>query len=171
MKAIVIHEDTEFAARADAILRRVSVQAEINIEVSSWSVDALNEKEFSRKALLLAQDAHLIILSEKLAQCIPLSLLNWLEHWAKPHHGSEAALGILDEGGFGHTEAPLYSALSKFAHQHGLAVIRNGSPLPNSLGNLAVCFESESRSPLPVEIYQHSYYDRPESYRRFGINE
>jgi hypothetical protein len=173
MKAIVIYEELEFTTRADAILHRVGGRAEINIEwtVSCWPVDALIEKKSAGKLLVQAQNAHLIVLPANLARFIPLRLLGWLERWAKLRHNPEVTLGILHEREFSHIEMPVHPALLKFAHENGLALVRNGSPCPNECGKRAFFFELERRSALPVEFYRHGNYDRPEAYRGFGINE
>jgi len=171
MKAIVIYEDLEFAIRADAILHRVGGRVEINIEwtVSSWPLDAFIEKPSAEKLLVQAQDADLLVLPANLAGFIPLRLLGWLERWARLRHNPEAALGVLDDGDFSRVE--MHPALSKFANENRLAVVRNGNQGPDAFGKLTVHFKPARQSASPIKFYRNSNYDWPATYQGFGIND
>jgi hypothetical protein len=162
MKAVVIYKNVEFAERVKAILRRIAARAEVNIQwkVSSLSVDAMNKKNYAGKTLAQARDAHLIVLPAKLARSVPVGLLSWLEHWAELRHNEEMALGILDDSASGSVETRMHPALSKFAHKHGLSVIRDGSLL-----------ENKGPSVPAIELNGYRSFGQPGTYRSFGINE
>jgi len=173
MKVIIIYADREFAAKMDAILRRVAGHASIRVEwtLLCWSVDVLKEKGYAQKALAMAHDAQLIVLPAKIARSIPVQLLGLLEDWAKPRHHAGAALGILDDTNLGPADVVVHPDLSKLVHKYGLTLISNESSHPVTTGEREFTFDREWQFPLAVESRDHRNFDHPGAYRSFGINE
>jgi len=172
MKAVIIHENMEFAAKAYATLRRVGCRDEMNVQwtVNCWPVDTLNNPIIIEKALAEARDAHLIVLPANLAQSIPLWLLRWLERWAMLRHIQEAALGILEHTDTSRTEMPVHPQLLAFVRRHGLTLIGNefyandpvAEPVQAPPGGLFPLLVGQA-------VFNNSVLLAP--YRSFGINE
>src|SRR6267378_1405792 len=125
MKALIIYEDFNRAAKAIATLQRAAHHADATLEwdIWPWRLDMLKLPSMAAEALMEAIDADLIVLVGCCAQSILVWLPDWLEQWAIRRHIEDAALSVIRDrtsGGFAAQAAP---ELSRFAARHGLSFI------------------------------------------------
>jgi hypothetical protein len=173
MKAIIIYEDKEFAARACATLHRVACHEGIDVQwtVECWPTTALNETEFAEMSLLGTRDAHLIILPASYTRLFPQWLRDWLNRWAGQRQNHEAALAFIDDrntAGFPH---PVCPELSVLIRKHGLNLILGRNPAPADAKKLWIDFSPAQEVSLPVGGANFPDLITHGSYRGMGINE
>jgi hypothetical protein len=153
MSAVVICDDLAFAASAGATLGRVGGRGDVNVQWKTkfWSINALNEAELAKKALLDALDAHLILFPARCAQSLPDWVFDWLNQWATLRRLRDAAIGVMAD------ECPAelvkLKPLLSFARMHDLAIVVDEQRLSRIE---AVGFAEDISNPC---------------YRCFGIND
>ncbi len=138
MKAIIVYDDFDFAARAKTFLHNASHQPDANEqwEVSPWRADVLRLPLAGEEALLAAVDAHLIIFAGNRVKFFPVWLQRWMERWAAQRQIQNASLAVISDGNLHNFSNSTSPSLAEFAHSHGLKLIvgvssvATGSVLP-----------------------------------------
>jgi len=123
LSAVIICDDLVFRANAAATLERLGLRDEVNVRWKTifWPINALNEKELAKKALVDSLDAHLILFPARCAHSLPHWVFDWLSRWVELRTIRDAALGIMaDEHA---AEFPKLTPLIRFARMHDLTVI------------------------------------------------
>jgi hypothetical protein len=173
MKALIVYDNFVFAAKANAMLQRVSHRADSAMcwDIRPWRADELKLPHNAELALAEAMDAHLIVFAGEHIQTIPSWMLRWLERWAANRQIKDAALAAIGTQGDYTLSRPAIPELSRFAKQHGLSFIFDeGLSGHNGADFLA------NRIPEPNEASDWSYpsiWDSLSSAQNshWGINE
>ena len=84
LKAAVIYDDFNFAARAAALLDRVAIRADeaMKWDIKPWRLDVLQEPSLADAAFDETADADLIVVALRKTPSCPDELMSWLESWA-----------------------------------------------------------------------------------------
>jgi hypothetical protein len=129
MKAIIIYDDFDFAARAKTFLHNASHQPDAGEgwEVSPWRADVLRLPLAGEEALLAAGDAHLIILAGNRVKCFPVWLQRWMERWTAQRQIQSAALAVISDGDLHNFSNSTSPSLAEFAQSRGLRLTVVGS--------------------------------------------
>lgn len=125
MKAVIIYDRFDFAAKAKAMLESASNRMEeaAHWNVMPWRMDVLNRTSAAAEALAEATDAHLMVLSMHQAASLPRWLMDWLEQWAERRQVPDAALATFGGPGAGTLSSTAIPELSRFAERHSLSFI------------------------------------------------
>ena len=121
LKAAVIYDDFDFAARAAALLERVAIRTDeaMKWDIKPWRLDLLKPSSLGDAALDETTDADLIVIAASRTHLLPDELLEWLEQWAAHRQIADAALMVLcPEETAGPTS--LGNRLKEFAEWQGL---------------------------------------------------
>jgi len=170
LKAAIIYDEFDFAARAAAMLEQVTVQADeaVQWEVTPWRLDFLRVPALAGFALGETADADLMVVALSRTHRPPDDLLDWLEGWAKRRRHREAALMVwCPEETAGPASA--WTRLNDFAAWHGLALLGNHG-LPDE-GNSANQVREWWRRAPPLRSVSPARDDPPDSPRPWGLNE
>jgi len=126
LKAAVIYDDFDFAARAAALLERVAIRADeaMKWDVKPWRLDVLKSSSLANAALGETADADLIVVALRQTHSPPDELRGWLESWAMKRQTVDAAVMVLcpEENA---ASTPLWRELKEFAERHGLPFLGN----------------------------------------------
>src|SRR6267378_5802818 len=100
MKALIIYDDFDSAAKANTTLQHSAHKADFTVQwnIRPWRVDLLKFPPTADEALTEALDAHLIVFAGRSAQSLPFWLERWLEQWAKHRRVKDAALAVASAG-------------------------------------------------------------------------
>jgi len=144
MKAVMIYDDFDCAAKAGAMLQRAARCAEPGElwDIRPWRVDVLRLAAASDEALMEALDADVIIFAGRRAYSMPTWIERWLQNWARWRAVGDAALATIRDEVDGKFLAPIAARLSRFAALHGLELITE---------NQAVLASEHHDIPLPKE--------------------
>ena len=170
LKAAVIYDDFDFAARSAALLERAGIRSDdaIQWDVKPWRLDLLRPSSLAEVALAETADTDLVVVALSKTHLLPETLLDWLGRWAEGRQVRDAALLVLCPE---ETAGPQSSSgrLQEFAAWHGLMFLeqRHGSDDGDSLGLL----HQLSRRKRPVNPAISWLPDEPEPTRHWGINE
>ncbi len=121
LKAAVIYDDFDFAARAAALLKRVAMRADevMKWDIRPWRLDVLKQSFLASAALDETADADLIVVALCGTHLLPDELMEWLEHWAAHRQIRDVALmAFCPEENAG--PMSLGERLKAFAEWHGL---------------------------------------------------
>jgi hypothetical protein len=128
LKAAVIYDDFDFAARTAALLERAAIRSAeaMKWDVKPWRLDLLKPSSLAEAALDETLDADLIVVALCKAHRLPDELLEWLEHWAAHRQIVDAAVLVL---GPEETAGPRSSGnrLREFAEWRGLLFLGSHS--------------------------------------------
>ena len=136
LKAAVIYDDFDFAARAAALLDRAAIRTEETMQwdIKPWRLDLLKPSALGDAALAETTDADLIVVVVSNTHLLPETLLEWLEHWAERRRIQDAALmALCPEEAAG--PMSLWDRLKEFSKWHGLPFLgcrdlrEDGDPL------------------------------------------
>ena len=170
LKAAVIYDDFDFAARAAALLERVAVSTDEGMkwDVRPWRIDALRSPSLAGAALDETLDADLIVVALGRTHQLPDELRDWLECWAARRRVEDAALLALCPE---ETAGPLSSwgRLKEFAEGQGLPFL--GSRNLQDDGDSVDFVSRLWRWKEPVIPMVSRSADRPPAFRDWGINE
>ena len=170
LKAIVVYDDFDFAARATALLERVAIRAEeaTKWDVRPWRLDVLQQPSLAGAAIAEITDADLVMLALCAARSLPDELMGWLEYWARNRPTGDAAVMVLfpDENT---APTPLWNELKEFAAWHGLPFL--GSRSLRDDGDSMDFVRRLRRRRQPVTPVFQPSADRPPALRHWGINE
>ena len=125
MKAVMIYDDFDCAAKAAAMLQRAARRAEPGElwDIRPWRVDVLRLAAASDEALTEAFDADVIIFAGRRAYAMPTWIEQWLKNWATRRAIGDAALATIRDEVDRKFAAPIAGRLSRFAALHGLEII------------------------------------------------
>jgi hypothetical protein len=121
LKAVVIYDDLDLAARATTLLERVALHAEdaMKWDVKSWRFNILKQPTLAGITISVAADADLIVFALHESDFAPEELLDWLTNWANHRQIPDAAVMLLrpDENA---APTPVCNELKWFAGSRGL---------------------------------------------------
>jgi hypothetical protein len=173
LKAAVIYDDFDFAARAAALLERVTIRADeaMKWDVKPWRLDVLQESSLADAALDETADADLIVVALRKTPSLPDELMGWLERWAMKRQTEDAAMMMFcPEGNAAST--PLWHELKEFAEWHSLSFL--GSRNLRDDGNSMIFVHrlwQRKQSSQPVVSTLESFAESSRPPRHWGINE
>jgi hypothetical protein len=121
LKAAVIYDDFDFAARAAALLDRAAFRADeaMKCDIKPWRFDMLKPSSLADAALSETIDADLIAVASCGTYLLPGEVMEWLEHWAARRQIRDVALMAFcpEENA---RPMSLGERLKTFAEWHGL---------------------------------------------------
>jgi hypothetical protein len=125
MNAVIIYEDFDCAAKANAMFCSAAHRADEALpwSVKPWRLDLLNRPLTADAALTDAAEAHLVLFSLRRPSSFPAWVLEWLEQWAERRQVQDAALAVWDGGNGDTLSATAAHALTQFADRHGVSFI------------------------------------------------
>ena len=126
LKAAVIYDDFDVAARAAALLERVAIRTDeaMKWDVKPWRLDLLKSPALAGAALDETLDADLVVVALGRTHLLPDELREWLESWAARRQVQDAALLVLCPE---ETAGPrsCWDRLQEFAEWRGLLFLGN----------------------------------------------
>jgi hypothetical protein len=141
MYAVIIYDDFDCAAKANAMFERAAYRADevLPWTVRPWRLDMLTAPLTADAALTDAAAAHVVLLSLRHPSSLSAWVLDWLEQWAAYRHVQDAALAVWDGGDGDTLSATATPELSQFAERHGLSLIFGGvRPAEDDTAGLAL---------------------------------
>jgi hypothetical protein len=173
LKAAVIYDDFDFAARAAALLERVAIRADeaMKWDIKPWRLDVLQEPSLADAALDETADADLIVVALRKTPSRPDELMIWLESWAMKRQTEDTAMMVFcPEKNAAPT--PLWHELKEFAEWRNLHFM--GSRNLRDDGN-AMEFVHQlwqwKQPPQPVVPMLESFAESAHPSGHWGINE
>ena len=173
LKAAVIYDDFDFAARAAALLERVAIRADeaMKWDVKPWRLDGLKPSSLTSAALGETADADLIVVALCQTHSPPDELRGWLESWAMKRQTVDAAVMVLcpEENA---ASTPLWRELKEFAERHGLPFL--GSRILRDDGDSMDFVHGlwqQKQPPQPVVPTLELFAESSRPPRHWGINE
>ena len=173
LKAAVIYDDFDFAARAAALLDRVAIRADeaMKWDIKPWRLDVLQEPSLADAALDETADVDLMVVALRKTPSRPDELMIWLESWAMKRQTEDTALMVFcpEENA---ASTPLWHSLKEFAEWHGLPFLggRNLRDDGNSMDFVHRLWRRK-QPPQPVGSMLESYAESPHPSGHWGINE
>ena len=173
LKAAVIYDDFDFAARAAVLLERVAIRADeaMKWDVKPWRLDVLQEPSLADAALGETADADLIVIALRKTPLLPDELRGWLESWAMKRQTRDTAMmAFCPEENAAST--PLWRELKEFAERHGLPFLGNRI-LRDDGASMAFVHGlwQQKQPPQPVVPTFESFAESPHPSGHWGINE
>jgi len=170
LKAAVIYDDFEFAARAAALLELAGMHADEALEwdVKPWRLDLLSQPALGEEAVAETAGADLIVFAAGKTHSPPDELMDWLEYWALRRQIQDAAVVLLfsDEPA---VATPFGVRLKQFAKRHGLTFL-NSAGMPGDGDSLQFIHRLHGQH-RPVVPALESPADLPRPPQHWGINE
>jgi hypothetical protein len=172
MKAIILCDDCEFAARTNGALRYAGHRSDASVQwtVKDYPMNALHDLAIADKALAEAADAHLIVIAGRQIVSLPLPLQDWLERWAGLRQIEDAVLAVIHDAAAGAMKSA-GSELSRFIRKHGLSLITEKGADEVNLSRLPGYFSWERELRVAVRQTVVVSAVTRDSFRSFGINE
>jgi hypothetical protein len=170
LKAAVIYDDFDFAARTAALLERAAIRSDevMQWDVKPWRLDLLKPSALAEAALAETADADLIVVALSKTHLPPDLLLDWLERWAARREIQDAALMVLcPEETAGPTSS--WDRLKEFATERGLLFV--GSRRVPEEGDSTDFVHQLWRRKQHVTPTLSWSADPPRPLRHWGINE
>jgi hypothetical protein len=121
LKAAVVYDDFDFAARTAALLERAARRSDeaLKWDVKPWRIDLLKPSSLADAALEETLDADLVVVALCTTHLLTDDLMEWLEHWAAHRQIGDAAMLVLcPEETAG--PASCWNRLKEFAEWRGL---------------------------------------------------
>jgi len=170
LKAAVIYDDFDFAARTAALLERAAVRSDeaIHWDIKPWRLDLLKPSSLADAALGEITDADLIVVALCKTHLPPDALLEWLERWAGRRQTRDAALMVLCPE---ETAGPMssWTRLKEFAEWQGLSFLGNRN-LQDEVDSMNFVHRLwQRKQPVVPELLWPA--DQPRAPRHWGINE
>ncbi len=170
LKAVIIYDDFDFAARTAALLKRAAIRSDEAIEwdVKPWRLDLLKPSSLADAALAETADTDLMVVALSKTHLLPDALLDWLDQWAERRQIQDAALMVLCPE---ETAGPMSarSRLKEFAEWRGLLFL-DQRRWPDE-GDSMDFVHRLWRQKKPVNPAFSWSVDPPYSARHSGINE
>ena len=94
LKAAVIYDDFDFAARAAALLERAAIRADeaMKWDIKPWRLNVLKQPSLADAALSETIGADLILVALCKTHLLPDELKDWLEDWTMKRQVEDAAM-------------------------------------------------------------------------------
>jgi hypothetical protein len=172
MRAVIIFDNFDFAAKANAMLAGVAYSADEGAQwdVRPWHAGKLEQSGPAVEALIEAASAHLILLAFRQQKPLPSTMLNWLETWAASRLVPDAALAVWDGGDVGALSRPVASELCQFAERHGLSFIfDSGDSVGRDATTFVIDLHEREVAVTPTLLSIRDVVER--GYSHWGINE
>ena len=173
LKAAIIYDDFDFAARAAALLERVAIRADeaMKWDVRPWRLDVLKPSSLANAALGETADADLIVVALLKTHSPPDELMGWLENWAMKRQIEDTAMIVFcpEENA---ASTPLWRELKEFAERHGLPFL--GSRILRDDGDSMDFVHGlwqQKQPPQPVVPTLELFAESSRPPRHWGINE
>ena len=173
LKAAVVYDDFDFAARAAALLERVAIRTDeaMKWDVKPWGLDVLQEPSLANAALNETADADLIVVALRKTPSLPDELMGWLESWAMERQTENTAMMVFcpEENA---ASTPLWHSLKEFAEWHNLPFLGShnlrddGNPI-----NFVHRLWQRKQPPQPVGPTFESFAESAHPSGHWGINE
>ncbi|MGB7768890.1 MAG: hypothetical protein WBN22_08565 [Verrucomicrobiia bacterium] len=124
LKAVIIYDDFDSAARATALLKRVAARTDeaMKWDIKPWRFDVLKQPTLAALTVAVAANADLIVLALRQTHSTPAELLDWLKNWAEHRRIEDAAVMALYSGEPQTLSVP-WNQLKVFAEDHGLTLL------------------------------------------------
>ena len=173
LKAAVIYDDFDFAARAAALLERAAIRTDeaMKWDVKPWRLDVLKQPSLADAALDETIDADLIVVALRKTPSLPDELMDWLENWAMKRQTEDAAMMLFcpEENA---ASMPLWHELKEFAEWHSLLFLgsRNLRDDGDSMDFVHRLWQRK-QPPQPVVPTLESFAESPHPSGHWGINE
>ena len=173
LKAAVIYDDFDFAARAAALLDRVAIRADeaMKWDVKPWRLDVLKEPSLADAALGETTDADLIVVALRKTPSLPDELMGWLGRWAMKRQTENTAMMVFcpEENA---ASTPLWHSLKEFAEWHSLPFLgsRNLREDGNSMDFVHRLWQ-QKQPPQPVGPTLELFAESSRPPRHWGLNE
>ena len=170
LKAAIIYDDFEFAARTALQLEQAAVRSDeaMRWDIRPWRLDLLKSSSLAEAALAEAADADLIVIALSRTPLVPDALLGWLDRWADGRRVREAALLVLcPEAAAGPKSS--WERLKAFAAWRGLSFLddRRRADGQDTLDRVHRWWPDRGQ----VNPALSWTADPPQSPRHWGINE
>ena len=175
MKALIIYDDVDSAARAIGILRRADshVGADSQWDIKPWSVGVLRLPIAAEEALREAIDADAIVFADLRGSRLPTWLKDWLKRWGVRRQTGGPAL-VVTCASPATKPSGVSHELLRFAAENNLDLIVQTIPslLINRLAPAVVPPQGESLLPPASDQAPTSQAASHNGlYRNWGINE
>ena len=170
LKAAVIYDDFDFAARTATLLERAAIRSDeaMKWDVKPWRLDLLKPSALAAAALEETRDADLIVLALCKTHRLPDELLEWLEQWAAHRQIGDAAMMVLCPE---ETAGPMscWNRLKEFAGWRGLLFLGSHT-LPTDVESADFVHRLwQWKQPVVPELPWSA--DAAQAPRHWGINE
>lgn len=121
LRAVIIYDDFDSAARATMLLERVALRADeaIKWDIKPWRFEVLKQPALAALTVAVAANADLIVLALGHKDSTRAELLDWLKNWAENRRIADAALLALPSDAPS-TLSASWEELEAFAEAHGL---------------------------------------------------
>jgi len=174
LKAAIIYDDFDFAARAAALLERVAIHSDkvVKWDVKPWRLGVLKSSILANAALDETADADLIMVALCKIHSTPTELTDWVESWATKRQIADAAVMVLcPEDNAAPT--PLWRELKGFAERHGLPFLGRHiwGDDEDSTNFIINRLWQQKHPPQPVVSKLELSAESSRSPRHWGINE
>jgi hypothetical protein len=170
LKAAVIYDDFDFAARTAALLERAAIRSDEAMEwdVKPWRLDLLKPSSLADAALDETLDADLIVVALCKTHLLPDELMAWLEHWAAHRQIGNAALLVLCPE---ETAGPMssWNRLKEFAEWRGLLFLGSHN-LQSDVESTDLVHQLWQRK-QPADTELPGSADPAQAPRHWGVNE
>ena len=169
LKATVIYDDFDFAARATALLERVALRVHEAVawEVKPWRLDLLKPAALAEAAVVETADADLLVFALSQAYSPPAELMMWLEDWGGRRRIEDTAVMLLTPGERA-AATPFWHELKEFATRQGLAFLSSHEVREDGDSMRFIHQLWERRQPgAALELLA----DSPQPTRHWGLNE
>jgi len=173
LKAAVIYDNFDFAARAAALLERVAVRVReaIRWDVKPWRLDLLKEPSLAGAAVAEAANADLILCALNRTLTTPVELIQWLEDWNAQRQTEDAAVMVLcpEEQA---AAASVSHQIEQFAWRYGLSFLNSHELRENGVSMQFVHRLWQRKQPIrPGPELLDTSAPAPRPLRHWGLNE
>jgi hypothetical protein len=172
LKAAVIYDDFDFAARATALLDRAAIRTDeaMKWDVKPWRLNVLKQPSLADAALGETIGADLIMVALRKTLLLPDELKDWLESWTMKRQVEDAAMMLFcpEEKA---TAMWLWDELKEFAEWHNLLFLgsRNLQDDSDSMAFVNRLWQWK-QTPQPVGAMLELFAESARSTRHWGIN-
>ena len=170
LKATILYDDLDFAARTAGQLKRAMEHAgdTVRWEIKPWRLDLVQSPSLAEIAREETLEAALMVIVLSRTGTSRQALLDWLEGWAKRRHTQDAALIVVCPA---ETAGPRASRnrLQEFAARHGLSFLGCHKLWDEEDSNRFI--QHGRHPPSPVLPEYAGSAGRPPVLRHWGINE
>jgi hypothetical protein len=171
LKAVIIYDDFDSAARATALLERVAMRADeaMKWDIKPWRLDVLKQPTLAALTVAVAANADLIVLALNRIHSPPAELRDWLKSWAEHRRIEDAAMVALcpDKN---HTQSTFLDEIKAFAERHNLTFFGNHN-VWNDGNSASFVHRLQQRKRLVKPASPTPFAERLPSPHHWGINE